>query len=125
MQIREFEIESGVWRESMTFSFPIRQLIVEVRDSEGDRVESGLPSDFMIDAPLASPPVRTVSETRRAMEEVFGYSTSSEDLEAPGGQDVGVLVYGISNPAGAEIHLNATWPEALGPKGKLTIMADG
>ena len=109
----------------MTFSFPIRQLVVEVRDSEGERVESGLPDDFMIDAPLASPPVRTVSETRLAMEKVFGYSASLEDLDVPGGQDVGILVYGISNPAGAEIHLNATWPGDVGLNGKLTIMATG
>lgn len=118
-----FPIASGLWRQQVTFEFPIRQLIFVVKDGAGIRVENGLSQDLTIDVNGTSYAVRSISELRRDTQETYDYSASPNDLEKPGGQDTGVLVIRIDISPGSEIHLHATWPEALGPRGTLEILA--
>lgn len=119
---KPFSITPGAWSTPLTYDFPVRRLILTVRNERGDRVESGLPDDLAVDIGGTSYPVRSRGELRGHMEDVFGYTSDPDALDNPGAQDSGVLVVTIPIPAGQTAHLHATWPDAVG-HGTLDIMA--
>ena len=124
--MEESEITPGPWGAKVTFSENVSHFIFVIRDSDGNRVESGLPDDLAVDVEGTSYPVRPTSAIREDMQELSGsrYSASLDDLESPGGQDAGVIQLSIPTAA-KKIYLHATWPEAIGGTSKLTIMASG
>lgn len=124
MESHEFEITPGPWSTKIILSENVSHFIFTIRDSHGNRVESGLADDLTIDVEGTQYPVRSKSAIREDMQEIFGYSAIPDDLDAQGGQDAGVIQ--LSMPTAVkEIYLHAKWPETIGPNGKLEILARG
>ncbi len=91
VESQKFEITPGPWCAKITFSSTLSRFIFTIRDTNGNRVESGLPDDLAIDVEGARYPVFAKSAIRENMQNFFGYSASLDDLHAPGGQDSGVI----------------------------------
>lgn len=124
MESQEFEITPGPWGRKITFHLSVNRFIVTIRDTNGNRVESGLADDLAIGTEGTCYPVRSISTIRDDIQNFFGYSASLDDLDAAGEQDTGVIQCSIST-AVKEIYFHATWPEAIGDNGKLAILASG
>jgi len=115
-----FPVKPGPWRAEAKFPFPVRTVFsIALRDSVGKRVESGLPDDLVIHVDGNSYPVHAASKIRSDMRS----SDRQGDLDAPGGQEGGMISIDIEIPAESEIHFHATWPETLEPGASLTIIA--
>jgi hypothetical protein len=115
-----FPVKPGPWRAEAKFPFPIKTVFsIALRDSAGNRVESGLPDDLVIHVEGSSYPVQAASKIRSDVR----YPGRRDDPDAPGGQEAGTIFAGVKIPAGSEIHFHATWPETLEPGVSLTIIA--
>lgn len=124
METQEFQISPGVWGAKITFSEDVSNFIFTIRDTNGNRVESGLTDDLTLDVDGTQYPVLSKSAIREDMQEIFGYSAIPDDLDVREGQDAGVIQLSIPVPV-KEIYLHSKWPETVGQKGTLEILASG